>query len=105
MRGTIAGIPIAALAAFSGALAQGVSEAIPPDERKPAECSDTSMKIFQITPVDVQSSSSARSRLAKRQYSGILECTLEGGVLKDQADRTGYIASNYQYGDFLSRPR
>jgi hypothetical protein len=35
--------------------------------------------------------------LLPRQQDGILYITLTGGVMTDQAGRTGYIASNYQF--------
>lgn len=34
---------------------------------------------------------------AQRQKDGILTLTLKGGILKDQAGRTGYVAANYQF--------
>jgi len=74
------------------ALPQGVTQNIPPPSPAPAGCSPDYSGEFQITVVNVTSSPSK----VKRQ-SQPLEITLSGGVLKDAQQRTGYIASNYQF--------
>jgi hypothetical protein len=101
---------------------QGVTVAVSPAEKAPAECKADGPGAFNLAPADA--SSSARRRDApkvkgdkimiskngaarvKRAGEGeeegedndvLLECQLEGGIIKDQQKRTGYIASNYQY--------
>lgn len=66
-----------------------------PQSSAPEGCSDSYDGTFQISVVDV--TSSAKRDIQRRQQSGTLTLTLSGGVLKDQAGRTGYIASNNQY--------
>jgi len=75
------------------ALPQGVTANIPPPSPAPAGCMPDYSGTFQITVVNVTNSASKK---AKRQAEP-LECTLSGGILKDAKDRTGYIASNYQF--------
>lgn len=82
--------------ALAKPMPQAVSSAIAPEASAPSGCSDSSDGEFQITVVNVTSSSSKRN-VERRQLSGTLECKLDGGVLIDQADRIGYIASNYQF--------
>jgi len=61
----------------------------------PEGCESSASGTFQITTVNV---TSARKRdLSARQLSGVLTLSLEDGDLLDQAGRTGYIASNYQF--------
>jgi hypothetical protein len=62
--------------------------------RAPDGCSADYSGTFEITVVNATTS---KRDLSTRQTSGILTLTLAGGVLKDQAGRTGYIASNYQF--------
>ena len=66
-----------------------------PQSGSPSGCSSSSSGSFQISTVNVTSSSSKRD-VEKRQLSGALTLTLQDGILKDQAGRQGYIASNYQ---------
>lgn len=66
-----------------------------PQSSTPEGCSDSHDGGFTITVVDA--SQSAKREVEKRQQAGVLTLTLSGGVLKDQADRTGYIASNHQF--------
>ncbi|KAI8934915.1 hypothetical protein NX059_008585 [Plenodomus lindquistii] len=61
----------------------------------PAGCSPSAPGSFQIQTVNV--TSSAKRSIEARQLSGILTLSLNNGELKDQAGRTGYIASNYQF--------
>jgi hypothetical protein len=63
-----------------------------PQSSTPGDCSDSHDGTFQISVVNV-----TQSAKAKRQLDGPLTLSLQGGVLKDQAGRTGYIASNYQF--------
>lgn len=82
-------------AAVGVAQAQAVTSAIAPSQAAPAGCAPTYAGTFNIATVNVSSSSSKRD-LEKRQSSGTLTLSLNGGVLKDQIGRTGYIASNTQ---------
>lgn len=66
-----------------------------PQTSSPAGCSPSSDETFQITTVNT--TSSAKRSVEKRQLDGTLMLTLKDGVLMDQAGRQGYIASNYQY--------
>jgi hypothetical protein len=74
--------------AASNALAapQGVTSAIAPSTSAPAGCSASYSGQFEITVVN--------ATLTKRDT---LQLTLNNGILKDAAGRTGYIAANYQF--------
>jgi hypothetical protein len=61
----------------------------------PAGCQSSSSGTFNIQTVNVTRSASKRD-LERRQLSGALTLRLNDGILKDQAGRQGYIASNYQ---------
>lgn len=61
----------------------------------PSGCSASRAGTFNVQTVNVTSSSTKRE-LAARQLAGALTLTLQNGILKDQAGRQGYIASNYQ---------
>ncbi|KAF2094798.1 hypothetical protein NA57DRAFT_45478 [Rhizodiscina lignyota] len=74
---------------------QGVTSVISAGSA-PSGCDVSHSGSFAITVQNVSSSSTKRS-IEERQTSGILTLTLEDGVLKDQAGRTGYIASNFQF--------
>ncbi|OAL49974.1 hypothetical protein IQ07DRAFT_600095 [Pyrenochaeta sp. DS3sAY3a] len=65
----------------------------------PAGCSSSSPNPFQISTVNISSSATKRDLgdIQRRQLAGALTITLTDGVLKDQAGRQGYIASNYQF--------
>jgi hypothetical protein len=64
----------------------------------PAGCQASTSGSFQIATVNV---TSPRKRdIEARQLAGTLTLNLNGGILKDQAGRTGYIASNYQYVNY-----
>jgi hypothetical protein len=78
-----------ALAASAVAAPQGVTSAISPSSAAPAGCQPDYSGNFQITVVNVTS--------AAKVKRDALELTLSGGVLKDSQQRTGYIASNYQF--------
>lgn len=90
-------LPLLALAAsaFASPMPQGVTEEIAPEGGPPSGCSGDYAGSFQITVVNVTSSAAKRD-LERRQQAGVLTLTLAGGILTDQADRTGYVASNYQ---------
>lgn len=84
-----------AAAAVATPVPQGVTEPIAPDAGAPSGCSPDYSGSFQISAVNVTSGAAKRD-LEKRQTSGVLTLTLAGGILVDQADRTGYVASNFQ---------
>lgn len=67
-----------------------------PQASSPEGCSSSADGTFQITTVNVTSDATKRA-LSRRQLSGVLTLSLEDGILTDQAGRTGYIASNYQF--------
>ncbi|KZM18839.1 uncharacterized protein EKO05_0006616 [Ascochyta rabiei] len=57
-------------------------------------CASSAPGTFQIQTVNKPSS---KRGLVERQLAGALTLTLENGILKDQAGRQGYIASNDQF--------
>lgn len=62
----------------------------------PSGCSGSRAGTFNIQTVNVTKSSTKRA-LESRQLSGALTLSLNNGILRDQAGRQGYIASNYQF--------
>jgi hypothetical protein len=60
----------------------------------PSGCQASSSGSFNIQTVNV--TRSTKRELSTRQLAGALTLTLRDGILKDQAGRQGYIASNYQ---------
>jgi hypothetical protein len=73
---------------------QGVTDPITPSSSAPSECQSSYPGNFQITVVNV--TSNAKRDLEERQ-AGTLTLSLDGGILKDQQGRSGYIASNRQF--------
>jgi hypothetical protein len=69
-----------------------------PQAGAPSGCVATSDQKFNIRTVDQTPS---KRDLQRRQLDGTLTISLNNGILKDQAGRQGYIASNYQYVDRL----
>ncbi|KAH6886215.1 hypothetical protein B0T10DRAFT_563422 [Thelonectria olida] len=70
-----------------------------PKGNAPDGCSASYDGTFEVT-IFSGSSSSKRDILNKRAScsgEGVLVMTLKDGVLKDSKDRTGYVASNYQF--------
>lgn len=65
----------------------------------PEGCSSSSPNSFQISTVNISSSATKRDLgdIQRRQLAGALTMQLTDGVLRDQAGRQGYIASNYQF--------
>ena len=84
---------LALAASAVSALPQAVTSNISPSSPAPEGCKPSYDGTFQITVVNVTTSGGAK---VKRQ-AGPLELTLSDSVLKDAKDRTGYIASNYQF--------
>lgn len=70
--------------------------AMPQASSPPAGCQASTSGTFQITTVNV-TSSRKRDVLEARQLAGALTLRLQNGILRDQAGRQGYIASNYQF--------
>jgi hypothetical protein len=65
-----------------------------PQAGAPSGCVATSDEKFNIKTVD---QSTSKRDLQRRQLDGTLTISLKDGILKDQAGRQGYIASNYQF--------
>ncbi|KAL5114840.1 hypothetical protein ACEQ8H_007269 [Pleosporales sp. CAS-2024a] len=65
-------------------------------QNAPSGCSPSTSGTFNIQTVNVTNSKTKR-HLSARQLSGVLTLSLNNGILKDQAGRQGYIASNYQF--------
>lgn len=80
---------------------QGVTSALAPEASAPASCVGSYDGTFEISVAKVEGAKKRDTNvLAKRgacPTDGILVVTLENGVLKDAQDRTGYIASNFQF--------
>lgn len=94
--------------AFASPFPQGVTDEIEPPTSAPDGCSPDASGTFNIQVVNVSSTPSkvkvrdftslvGNILTAQRQQDGILSLTLAGGILKDQADRTGYVAANDQF--------
>ena len=74
--------------------ASALAKPMPAPQADSAEsCSESHDGEFQITVVNVTQSAEKRA-VERRQQAGILTLTLQDGVLKDQADRTGYVTPN-----------
>lgn len=82
---------LALAASVVNAFPQGVTQNISPPSPAPAGCQPDYSGPFQISVTNVSSSAKVK-RQAKT-----LTITLSGGVLKDDQQRTGYIAANYQF--------
>lgn len=95
-----AGAAIAAPQATSASSQQSSSSVsfstIAPSSTDPAGCSSSYSGQFEISVVNVSTSSTKRSVAAKRQSKALL-VTLEDGILTDDLGRIGYIASNNQF--------
>lgn len=99
MRSTLASFGLIALALISPAATQAVTGLIVPSATPPAGCENSHSGTFTITIQNVTSAAPSPSKrsfddLVARQNSGVLTLTLNGGILLDQAGRTGYIASS-----------
>ncbi|CAE7024687.1 hypothetical protein CFE70_003499 [Pyrenophora teres f. teres 0-1] len=67
-----------------------------PQASSGSECASTAPSDFAITTVNATTTPTKRS-FQRRQLDGTLMISLKDGKLTDQAGRTGYIASNYQF--------
>ncbi|KAF7907554.1 uncharacterized protein EAF01_005140 [Botrytis porri] len=72
-----------------------VTALITPTSSAPEGCATSYSGAFQISTVNV--SSVAKRQQKRADCSSSLAVTLNDGILKDQQDRTGYIASNTQF--------
>lgn len=85
----------AVIAGLASVTSAQVTALITPTASAPSGCATSYSGSFEISAVNV---SSVAKRYQKRaDCSSSLAITLNGGVLKDQQDRTGYIASNSQF--------
>lgn len=66
-----------------------------PQSDAPEGCSDSREGTFQISVVNA--TTSVKRSVEKRQLAGTLTITLQDGILKDQAGRTGSIVANHQW--------
>jgi len=93
---------LAVLAALGSVVAQGVTGQIAPNTPAPAGRKPFNGK-FEIAIVELGNKAkrdlllNVQRRAPACSGSGILVSTLSDGVVKDAQDRTGYIASNYQF--------
>ncbi|KAK5093376.1 hypothetical protein LTR70_004748 [Exophiala xenobiotica] len=85
------------------ALLFGAAVASPLAQRQSSDCQSDVPEAFQIAVVN--QTSTAKRDLQRRQLSGDLMLTINGGILKDQAGRTGYIASANDQFQFDSPPQ
>ncbi|EPE08708.1 covalently-linked cell wall protein [Ophiostoma piceae UAMH 11346] len=85
----------------SVALAGGVTDEITPDNSYPQGCSKAFSGNFQVTVATIKESAKRDVHQHMKRDTcgtdGALLLTLEDGVLSDAKNRTGYIASNYQF--------
>ncbi|KAJ9144096.1 Covalently-linked cell wall protein [Pleurostoma richardsiae] len=87
------------LAAIAGTVvAEGVTSKISPDAAAPTGCSASYDGNFEVTVAKVVSKRDfSLKRRAECGGDGILVVSLTDNVLTDSQNRTGYIASNYQF--------
>ncbi|CAO2655291.1 Nn.00g103550.m01.CDS01 [Neocucurbitaria sp. VM-36] len=76
-------------------LAQGVEEGIAPSESAPDGCETTAQGNFTIGTLKIESK--AKRETAQEAADGVLFCTLEDGILRDQYGRTGSVVANHQF--------
>lgn len=97
---------VLASALFGVALAapQGVTEKVTPTGSAPAGCTGSFDGNFEITVTKPQEKEDGKEkrdvnieRRAECGKNGILVISLEDGNIVDSKDRTGYIASNFQF--------
>ncbi|KAI1407708.1 hypothetical protein F5Y13DRAFT_174168 [Hypoxylon sp. FL1857] len=90
---------VSALLGIALAAPQGVTDKLTPTGAAPAGCTGSFDGKFEITVAEVTEKRSI-SQLEKRAEcgsDGILVSTLKDGSIFDAKDRTGYIASNFQF--------
>ncbi|EGS18373.1 putative covalently-linked cell wall protein [Thermochaetoides thermophila DSM 1495] len=89
-----------AACAVASVAAQGVTEPISPPGSVPVGCIPSIDGKFEITVVQITDAESRSAALMKRATcsgDGVLVSTLRDTVIKDAFNRTGYIASNFQF--------
>jgi hypothetical protein len=90
-----------ALAVLATAASASVTADISPSTSSPAGAVSSYDGQFELTVVNASTAASKRDIEARQStscgQSGVLTCTLKGGILKDSQNRTGYIASNHQF--------
>jgi len=84
---------LAITASVSAAPQAAVTSSVTPSESAPAGCMSNYDGTFQIQVVNVTTS----SKVKRQSSDGQLMITLNDGTLKDNQDRTGYIAANSQF--------
>ncbi|KAK4128062.1 hypothetical protein N657DRAFT_564211, partial [Parathielavia appendiculata] len=91
----------ALLAMVVFAIAQGVTDKIAPEGGAPAGCKPTLDAKFEITIIPFKGMAKKDMAIeARTTFSGDhgnLVLQLAGGILTDAQNRTGYIASNFQF--------
>ncbi|CAG8959810.1 hypothetical protein HYFRA_00001718 [Hymenoscyphus fraxineus] len=87
---------LAALAGVAYALPQGVTETIAPQAAAPGGCSPSISGKFQLEAVNITAPAKVK-RDSSCGAEGVLTVDLKDGKLTDSKQRTGYIASNYQF--------
>lgn len=90
----LASIVLAASALAATVSAQGVTSKISPTAAAPAGCTGTMAQPFNIAVVNATTASKMKRASSS---ADTLTITLNNGVLTDSQNRTGYIASNYQF--------
>ncbi|KAJ8064589.1 hypothetical protein OCU04_006918 [Sclerotinia nivalis] len=85
----------AVIAGLASVASAQVTALITPTASAPSGCATSYSGAFEISAVNV--SSVAKRQQKRADCSSSLAITLNGGILKDQQDRTGYVASNTQF--------
>lgn len=90
---------VSALLGIALAAPQGVTDKLTPTGAAPAGCTGSFDGQFEITVAEVteKRSVSQPEKRAECGSDGILVSTLKDGSIYDAKDRTGYIASNFQF--------
>ncbi|KAI0835009.1 hypothetical protein F5Y06DRAFT_277149 [Hypoxylon sp. FL0890] len=88
-----------ALLGIAIAAPQGVTDKLTPTGAAPAGCTGSFDGKFEITVAEVteKRSISQPEKRAECGSDGVLVSTLKDGTILDAKDRTGYIASNFQF--------
>ncbi|KAI1134221.1 hypothetical protein F5Y05DRAFT_240137 [Hypoxylon sp. FL0543] len=90
---------VSALMGITLAAPQGVTDQLTPTGAAPAGCTGSFDGKFEITVAEVteKRSISQPEKRAECGSDGVLVSTLKDGTILDAKDRTGYIASNFQF--------
>ncbi|KAI1396562.1 hypothetical protein F4819DRAFT_474917 [Hypoxylon fuscum] len=95
MRSTFA--LVSAIAGVAFAAPQGVTDKLTPTGSAPAACTGSFDGKFEITVAQVTTQKRSVEKRAECGSEGVLVLSLKDGTILDAKDRTGYIASNYQF--------